>query len=1210
MKISCPNCPAAYELDDSRIPPAGLSIKCPRCKTPFIVHKPKPGDTARTVKGSAVPLPGQGGAKSAPPRPAPARSPPAPVPLPGSGEAAQAAASRVETTPGAVPGAVPLPGLGGDVPAMETTSVDFRPPPPPPPSAPPPLDFGAVPLPGLDDGPRARAAPPREPDPAPAFSPPAPASTGAELFGIDLDGPSDTVIDQAPLRLPDDPVGQVEPPPAAPPPAAGSGMDDIFAVDVPKPARPPPPSRPPPLSRPPPSAIDEPGISFDFIEAPPARPPPPPPPSAPPQAGSDLLDFVDDKAAAAPDEETAVRPAEKQKNKRPPPPMIAPTRPGASRDDEDISLDLDGHDGGVAEKPSDDPKKAGKERKKQEKEKAREERKLGDRAERERRKSTRTDRLGPALSAALSAAREQLRNPRVLVAALLGVGLLVFVVAGLRARRTPAGVFWVNKYIPSKKAASATETKVIEKGMERLTDGSFAAAREALGMAAQLAAVLPDDEDVKAFFVLSASELKLAYGQLGGDWDQAKRVVEKIKSNNPAQNRARGAYALASGDVARGKLLLAPLGDHANADLESIYLYAQSLILGGEQPRAAQVLDNALKGKGSDSTKLLLLRGLVARQKAQLPEAASFFEMALRKSPGNGRALIELADVKLRQGDTRTTADLLDKALQPEVRKSLDAAEEARGSMLRGLLAAANHQNKDAEAAFDRAVALDPASAEVREAYGQFRNSRREWEKAAKQFDAAINSGNASASALAGAARAYLGTNRLLDADKRINEAVSKDNQSAHFIYLQGRVAEAIGKGDEAFKDYERALARKPDLAEALVAEGVIYLNRADKDKAREKLAAAIKSADRTSVEDEAVGDLALALGEKQQAREAFASALVKDPEDPQAHAGMGKMLAAMNELKPARVELEKALTEVDNDASLHYEYGSLLRRAGESDHALAALQRAVKLDGKDPRYRSRLGALLVERGDFEASEAQLRQAVLMNDRYAEGQFFLARALAGQKKLAEAVDTIKKAVELDADNAEYLYYLGLIYEQGQQVQDAIESFQKSLDKNPKSADTFEHLGQNLTVENRFNEAVTAFKKAAELDPKRARVWAEVGDSEQQSGDLDGAIRDFQRALAQDSSLPGVWSKLGVAYKDKDCKGCKAKAMDALRRGAQIDPTDAVAHHELGYMYKDDGRRKDAIAEFKRYLELRPDAGDLTTVQDDIFYLQEESRRAP
>jgi tetratricopeptide (TPR) repeat protein len=148
------------------------------------------------------------------------------------------------------------------------------------------------------------------------------------------------------------------------------------------------------------------------------------------------------------------------------------------------------------------------------------------------------------------------------------------------------------------------------------------------------------------------------------------------------------------------------------------------------------------------------------------------------------------------------------------------------------------------------------------------------------------------------------------------------------------------------------------------------------------------------------------------------------------------------------------------------------------------------------------------------------------------------------------------------------------------------------------------------VENRFSEAVAAFKKAAELDPRRARVWAEVGDAEQQSGDVDGAIRDFERALAMDASLSGAWTKLGIAFKDKDCKGCRAKALDALKHATRNDPTDATAHHELGYMLKDDGKRREALAEFKRYLDLRPDAGDISTVQDVIYYLQEESRRTP
>ena len=1169
MKISCPNCSAAYELDDSRVPPAGLSIKCPKCKNPFTVHRPKAGEAGKAAAKGPVALPGLAGAKPAaaktPPagRPPGAAAKPAPqgaVPLPGLDEGAAAGQTAVnfKPPPAASGGAVPLPGLD-EGPGLGQTGVDFRP--PPPPSAPPPIDFGgAVPLPGLDD---ALPPPPRAPEPGQGES--ADPFANLDLGEAAPAGKKRAAAPEMDLSLPE----SAPPPPSAPPQA----VDDIFSVDVPE--------APPPSRRAPkPATVADDGLNFDFVEA-------PGPKAAPPAGGADMLDFVD--------EQTALTPKDGDKKKRPPPPTLAKS----AAVEETLGF---GDEPGPA-----DAKKAGKERKKKE----RADQVAKDREERARRKAARGP--GTMQTTVLPALREQvatLRDPRRAAAAVFVLLLLVGVVLGFRARRTPAGFFWSNLYMPTKKAATAAEAKVIDRGVEKLAQGDFAGAREAVSAGAQLIAVLPDDEEVKAFFVLAASELKLEYGQVGGDWDQARRVVEKMKATRLPQTRARGAFALASGDGAKGKALLAGF-DSASSDVESVWLYAKALVLSGEQARAAQVLDTALKTRAS-SPKLLLLRGEVSRNKNEFTEAAQSFQRALQASPDNGRAMVELAAMRLRQGDNQAATELLAKALDTDVRKTLDAAEEARGNMLRGRLAAAAHDNKTAEAAYERAVSLDPNAAPVREKYGDFRLSRREWEKAARQYEAAIASSTASAGAHAGAARAYLGLNRLLEADREINLAVSKDGSDAHFIYLQGRVAEAIGKGDEAFKKYEAALQKKPDLVEALAAEGVIYVGRLDKAKAREKLEAALKvpEAQLAAPDDEAVGDLAVALGDKVRAKAAYERALQKDPEDPLAHAGMGKALAAEGNLAAARKELELALSQVDTDASMYFEYGSLLRRLGESDAALEALRKSVKLDSKDPRYRARFGALLVERGQFEDAEQQLRQAVLMNDRYAEGLFFLARALAGRKNLAEAVDTMKKAVEIEADNTEYLYYLGLIFEQGQQVQDAVDAFSRAIEKDKQNADAYEHLGLNLMVENRFNEAVSAFKKAADLDPKRARLWAEVGDAEQQTGDVDGAIRDLQKALAQNPNLIGVWTKLGIAYKDKDCKGCRTKALDALRKATHVDPTDATAHHELGYMYKDDGKRREAIAEFGRYLELRPDAGDIGTVQDDIYYLQEESRRTP
>ena len=238
MRIQCPNCPAAYELDDGRVPPSGLSIKCPKCKTPFTVHRPKPGEGK--AAGQKVPLPGTGAPPAA--KPQPARS-----------------AATGKQMGGR--GAVPLPGMQGPANAAPAPTPAWGQPPAPTPAwgqppAPPPPDSdpfappaGAVPLPGLDgelpvpSAGAAMGAPAGQPDLDAAFAPPPPDSGGS----LDDAFP---VADDTALT----PKRQVEETDLAPKASA----DEL-----------------------PPPSPEEDAPSFDFVEPAPAKRPAPPAPRDP-----------------------------------------------------------------------------------------------------------------------------------------------------------------------------------------------------------------------------------------------------------------------------------------------------------------------------------------------------------------------------------------------------------------------------------------------------------------------------------------------------------------------------------------------------------------------------------------------------------------------------------------------------------------------------------------------------------------------------------------------------------------------------------------------------------------------------------------------------------------------------------------------------------------------------------------------------------------
>ena len=145
MRIVCPSCSAKYNLDDSRVPPQGASIKCPKCKHSFIV---KPGADAAPAPAPTTPVP----AASAPPPPEnPLPSPPpavsapsasaledGPIPLPGQGPGDQtqvavpgsntgANAALADTVSGRVAhasDAIPLPGHGLMSPPSEVSEED------------------------------------------------------------------------------------------------------------------------------------------------------------------------------------------------------------------------------------------------------------------------------------------------------------------------------------------------------------------------------------------------------------------------------------------------------------------------------------------------------------------------------------------------------------------------------------------------------------------------------------------------------------------------------------------------------------------------------------------------------------------------------------------------------------------------------------------------------------------------------------------------------------------------------------------------------------------------------------------------------------------------------------------------------------------------------------------------------------------------------
>src|ERR1700750_821479 len=100
LKVECESCKAPYQVDERRVPPTGLKMRCPKCGHTFLVTDPS--------KGAA---PADGGLPKTPPKKATMVGL-APKPLPGAKAAAPPPAQPAQAAP---PPPAALPGLDFDV---------------------------------------------------------------------------------------------------------------------------------------------------------------------------------------------------------------------------------------------------------------------------------------------------------------------------------------------------------------------------------------------------------------------------------------------------------------------------------------------------------------------------------------------------------------------------------------------------------------------------------------------------------------------------------------------------------------------------------------------------------------------------------------------------------------------------------------------------------------------------------------------------------------------------------------------------------------------------------------------------------------------------------------------------------------------------------------------------------------------------------------
>ncbi|MGI8835244.1 MAG: tetratricopeptide repeat protein [Pyrinomonadaceae bacterium] len=202
-------------------------------------------------------------------------------------------------------------------------------------------------------------------------------------------------------------------------------------------------------------------------------------------------------------------------------------------------------------------------------------------------------------------------------------------------------------------------------------------------------------------------------------------------------------------------------------------------------------------------------------------------------------------------------------------------------------------------------------------------------------------------------------------------------------------------------------------------------------------------------------------------------------------------------------------------------------------------------------------------------------------------------------RYSEAEVIYKLAAKQDPNDARAHLGLGNVYLDQGRFKEAVDAYQQALKVKKDYGDAFQPLSYSLAQLGRFPEAIDALKQALVYDPNNAEIYnnlafsyghaeryPEAIESSQQAITLLGKTGDAYKQGLQNRNevLSNAYKNLGNAY-----NGLKrySEAADALKKAAEIEPSNAAALFNLGLTLYNGKRYSEAIEAYKAVVKLRP-----------------------
>ncbi len=300
------------------------------------------------------------------------------------------------------------------------------------------------------------------------------------------------------------------------------------------------------------------------------------------------------------------------------------------------------------------------------------------------------------------------------------------------------------------------------------------------------------------------------------------------------------------------------------------------------------------------------------------------------------------------------------------------------------------------------------------------------------------------------------------------------------------------------------------------------------------------------------------------------------NPQAPEAYNDLGAVLRLEGRTDEAISNFEHAIQLRASFSGARFNLALAFAARHRLSEAEAELRRALEYDASCGECWYELGILADLQKKPQLAVERLSDAIAVNPNSADSYYALSHALLEVNQPTGSERALLQAIQLRPGFAAAHQELALALERQQKFSDALKEFQSAAISKPELTQALLGQARMKAALGDITGARVLFANCLAKHPHDAMARVQFAAFLRQQGQTQAAIMQAQKAAHLTPNLASAYYELGMALKEA---GARPAAESALRHALRIDPSDEQSHAALAALLRVDGETAAARAEF-------------------------------